>query len=250
MKKDLGQHFLIDPNVLELMATQAMPGGEVLEVGAGDGRLTKEILKRASTVVAVEIDEQYKPILAGLSNKNSNLKVVMGDILNLEIVSLLNPGFQIISSLPYHISEPFLHKIITWDISNAVLLVGNRLIQGSGKLALLINTFFKMEILSDVPKKSFFPVPRTDSVVIKLIPKESRKVSDLIIRRLFLTAQRGTLLKNVLREELTKQLGLTQKQAKEKMSLFKMEEPILNKSFDQLNRQELGELYEKLGLLV
>ncbi|MEK7504171.1 MAG: rRNA adenine N-6-methyltransferase family protein [Patescibacteria group bacterium] len=220
------------------MSSQVMDKCEVLEVGAGDGRLTKEILKRASTVVAVEIDERFKPDLLKL-NSSGNLKVIIDNVLDLDLESFMDPGFQIVSSLPYHISEPFLHKIITWDISNAVLLVGDGLIRGSGKLALLIDTFFKTELLSEVSKKSFSPVPRTDSVVLKLTPKKGGESSDLVIKELFLTAHRGGLLKNVLREKLIKLFDLTQKQSKEKVDSLGLESLILNKSFDQLNNHEL-----------
>lgn len=231
----LGQHFLIDQSVIDLMTKEVKENGEVLEIGAGDGRLTRELLTRANKVVAVEIDERFKPDLVKLNNT----KIIIANVLDLDLEQLMSPGFQIISSIPYHISEPFLHKIITLDISNAVMLVGDGLIRGNGKLSLLLNTFFDVKLLSKVSKKSFFPIPRTDSVIIKLTSRKSGKLSNLIIKRLFLTSTGGGLLKNILQKELGKQLNLTQKQAKEKVTLLRLDRSILDKSFDQLNNKEI-----------
>ena len=248
--RELGQHFLVDHAVIKFLADQVNEGGEGLEVGAGDGRLTQKLLKKAKRVIAVEVDERYKSRLLTLSKKHSNLKVIMDDILNLNLNTLMKSRSQIISSLPYHISEPFLHKIMTLNIANAVLLVGNKLVRNSGKLSLLIHAFFGVELLGEVLKKAFLPVPRTDSTIIKLTPKVESDLFNLIVRELFLTASRGSLIKNVLKEKLIKLFYITQKQAKEKISDLMIDNVILNKSFDQLNNLELAVLSNKLKKLL
>lgn len=259
---NLGQHFLVDPVVINLLADQVIEGCEVLEVGAGDGRLTKVLVQKASKVIAIEIDKRYKPILTMLSKEHPKLKIIIGNVLDLNLGQIMKPGFQIISSLPYHISEPFLHQIAGLDIKNAVLLVGLRLAQALettdardphfGQMSLLAQAFFDFELLQEVPKQTFYPIPRTNSALIKLCPKKEDTLSmqNQILRRFFITRNRGTLVKNTLKEGLVNNQHISQNQAREKIASLNLEVSILNKSFDQLNRQGLGKLYEKLRYLV
>ena len=219
--ENLGQHFLVDQASINLLAQSVNPGNTVIEIGAGVGQLTEALAQKATKVVAVEIDRRYEPVLTQITEEHSNVQVIFGDAIVLKLQDLIpkrneDTGVQIIASLPFHITEPFLHKIANLPIESATLVVGQRLmyaIQASseesvdfGQLTLLAQTFFNSDVLATIEKKKFFPVPRTDSAIIRLTPKEEPEFRsnkrDFLLRRLFITAKRSPLIKNALKEGL------------------------------------------------
>lgn len=261
--ENLGQHFLIDQAVIDLLAGCVIERDTVIEVGAGVGQLTEALAKRASRVISIEIDERYKPILTQIVHKHSNVKMIFGDALSIGFQKYL-PA-QIISSLPYHITEPFLRKIIGLPIKNAVLVVGERLGKAIrakdetdpnfSQRGLLVQTFFDAEFLADVKKQNFFPIPRTDSIVIKLTPKNGKDVKrskrEFILSKLFLSSSHSPTVKNCIKESLTEYSlkQLTQNQARDIIASLKIPQAILDKPFDQLSNEELGILSKSLRIL-
>lgn len=233
--ENLGQHFLIDKAAIDLLAQSVNPGNTVIEVGAGVGQLTEALAKKASKVVSIEIDQRYEPILTDITRQYPNVQVIFGDAITLKLQDLMpkkrdGDGVQIVASLPFHITEPFLHKIVDLPIESVTLVVGQRLafaIQALnedspdfGQLTLLAQTFFDIDVFSTIEKQKFFPVPRTDASIIRLTPKEEHEFRsnrrDFIFRRLFLTAKRSPLVKNCLKEgliefERVKQMGTLSK---------------------------------------
>lgn len=233
--ENLGQNFLIDKAAIDLLAQSVNPGNTVIEVGAGVGQLTETLAKKANKVVSIEIDQRYEPILTDITRRHPNVQVIFGDAITLKLQDLMpkkrdGEGVQIVANLPFHITEPFLHKIVDLPIESVTLVVGQRLafaIQASsedspdfGQLTLLAQTFFDIDVLSIVEKQKSFPVPRTDSAIIRLTPKEEHEFrsnrEDFIFRRLFLTAKRSPLVKNCLKEgliefERVKQMGTLSK---------------------------------------
>lgn len=223
--EELGQHFLTDDESINLLANAVTPGNTVIEIGAGVGQLTEALAERAGKVVAIEIDRRYEPVLTGIAKENPNTQIVYGDALRFRFRdhfpsrnkdSKDEVGVQIIASLPYHITEPFLHKLIVLPLESSTLVVGDRLalaLQAAseddpefGQLSLLGQTFFDIEVLKTIDKDKFFPIPRTNSAVVRLIPREEHDFRgsrrDFILRRLFLTAKDSPLVKNLLMEGL------------------------------------------------
>ncbi|MGB9619118.1 MAG: rRNA adenine N-6-methyltransferase family protein, partial [Armatimonadota bacterium] len=90
-KKRLGQHFLIDRNVLTRIvdASEARPGVNVLEIGAGLGVVTREIAGRGARVVSVEVDPGFKPILDEVLAGIHGVEVVIADVLKLDLPSFV-----------------------------------------------------------------------------------------------------------------------------------------------------------------
>lgn len=257
--QNLGQHFLIDEGVINLLCEQAVPGNTVIEIGAGVGQLTETLAKKSGRVVAIEIDKRYETILKKIQKENKNVEVVFEDALKIQLKKYIVKGkTQIISSLPYHISEPFLHVLSELKIVNATLVVGDRLAkavaankedQEFGQLSLLVQTFFDVDTLLEVGKDKFYPVPRTDSSIIKLTPKkEFKDKKSFIFKRLFLSSKRSPFLKNALKEGFIEFESMTQNQAREEIQKMEISQGILNKSFEQLNNQELRTLSKKLGV--
>lgn len=267
----IGQHFLIDETALNILLSAVQPNSDVIEIGSGVGHLTEALSKRAHSVVAIEIDQHYAPVLASIPSKSTNVSVVLQNVLGVDFKKFIFKSkdrgheLQIIANLPFHIIEPFLHKIVNLPIMNAVLVTGKnfmRTIQAKprdrnfGQTTLLVESFFDYQILSEVNKKGFFPVPRTDSIIVQLSPKPKEfiriNLKSFLIRRLFLTAKYGSKLKNSLKDgfiefyEENKFGLLSQNQARLLVESLNVSDVILNKSFQQLNNQELNSLSEAL----
>jgi len=256
----LGQHFLVDQSVLNLLVKNVTTGNVVIEVGSGVGQMTE----------AIEIDKKFRPILNEISNNHRNIEVIYENTLSLDWKALIRKyrdkaKIQIVSNLPYHISEPFLHKIAGLGIQDAVLLVGKKLgfvVQAQsgddpnfGLRSLLVQTFFKIGLLAPVAKQSFLPIPRTDALLVKLTPRSVEEIKankhDFIFRRLFLTSRHSPLVKNCIKEALIEldNKTLTQNQAKEIISSLDLPETVLNKPFEQLRNKDLRLISGSLHLI-
>lgn len=218
--ENLGQHFLVDDGDVVYLANIVNPGNTVIEVGAGIGQLTEELAKRASKVVTIELDRRYEPVLSELASRYPNVEVIYADAIHLPLQKYIvsdrdESETQIVASLPFHISEPFLHKIIGLSIESATLVIGDKLAYSLqckedsadfSKLSILAQTFFDIELLKMIEKQNFYPPPRTRSAVIQLTPKEEYRFRsskrDFIFRRLFMTAKKNPLVKNCIKEAL------------------------------------------------
>lgn len=222
--EELGQHFLIDDEAINLLAKAVNPGSTVIEIGPGVGQLTDALAENSGKLVAIEIDRRYEPILNEVIEEHPNVSVIFADALAIRFEDFLpkrkkevtEEAVQIVASLPYHITEPFLHKLICLPLESITLVVGQRLsraVQAKsegdpdfGQLTLLAQTFFDIEVLAELDKHKFYPIPRTDSAVIRFIPKEEGEFRgdrrNFLLKRLFITAQRSPLVKNALKEGL------------------------------------------------
>lgn len=273
--QDLGQHFLIDGPTLRLIGSQALPESTVIEIGPGLGQLTEILAQHANQVIAVELDRRFTLVLKHVQKKYPNLQVVFGDALKIDLQQMVHLAqkegrpVQIISNLPYHITEPFLNRTSQLPISDMTLLVGRRFARSAlaetaddpnySSLSLLTQAFFAVEHLVEVPKTAFVPEPRTPSDVLKFTPR--RTLSEALTRlqyleqQLILTQTKGAKVKNVLKESLinfgrdsSTQLRdiTTQRQARSVISSLALPETILTKPFSQLNNQEILTLTKQL----
>ncbi len=216
----LGQHFLIDDFSLGSMAGEVEAGANVIEVGAGVGQLTELLAQRADQVAAIEIDRRFEEVLLELQLQYPNLEVIYGDALTVklgQLVRKLEAGehtVQIIANLPYHITEPFMHQTAGLNVPMS-LMVGERFAQAAmaedphspaySSLSLLSQSFFEIERVLEVPREAFLPEPRTESAIMRFTPKsEGKHLSrqDFVCQRLFLTANKSPLIKNVIKEAL------------------------------------------------
>lgn len=186
-KKSLGQNFLIDSTVCPRMADASVSKDtSVIEIGPGAGILTVELCKRAKKVVAVELDERLKPVLQHTTGGYDNLEIVFGDILKLdlkEIISnhLLNSDhICICANLPYYVTSPVIMHLLKskLPVESITVMVqkeaADRICakvggKKSGAITVAVNYYSKAEKLFDVPKSCFYPSPKVDSSVIKLI---------------------------------------------------------------------------------
>ncbi len=194
-KKSLGQNFLIDPEVCPAMAESAADGDTgVLEIGPGIGVLTVECAKVAKKVVAIELDNRLKPVLAKTLADYPNAEVVFGDAMELDLTALIKEKFSdckrvsICANLPYYITSPIIMKLLTSKLpidSITVMVqkeaaerlcaeVGTR---AAGAVTVAVAFYAKAQELFDVGRDSFMPPPNVDSAVIRLDILENPPVS-------------------------------------------------------------------------
>lgn len=184
-RKSLGQHFLVDELLLSDIADAAVRDRAVpvLEIGAGPGVLTQELLARADTVVAVEIDEDFAALTRErLSPEYPGLTVIAADILEFEPVELLaeagvTPPYVAVGNLPYYITQPIVRKLLECDPApdRIVVLVqrevAQRMAGGPGRESLLsisIKLYGEPHLLFDVPSTAFWPPPKVQSAVVAI----------------------------------------------------------------------------------
>jgi len=210
--KKLGQNFLIDKSVLKKIINVAdlKSDDTVLEIGPGLGILTSELAKRVKKVIAAEKDKRLCEALKNILKDYKNVKIVNKDILGFKFqVS----SFKLIANLPYYITSPVIRKFL--EIKNPPKLmvlmvqkeVAQRICAKPPKMSLLtvaVQFYAKPEIISYVSKKSFYPEPKVDSAIIKILPKavpnkiDTKKFFKLV--KAGFSSKRKFLINNLSRE--------------------------------------------------
>ncbi len=253
-KTYLGQHFLTNDTILEQIAGFVPPKSKILEIGAGEGQLTRELVKNAESVEAIEIDPDLLPQLTSVARKNNKIKIVIKNALELDFASYSD--FWIVGNIPYHITEPLFMKLADTKFKGGVFMVGDSFareavaipnqMESFGKLSWIIFTFFKAEIKFDVDKENFDPKPRTDSGVLALSPRNEEEYTDptlYLMRWLFRGGKDNKLIKNALMEGDIRLKKTTKNLAREMIAKTGLTGSLLAKPFEQLNNDEYLKLY-------
>ncbi len=187
-KKYLGQHFLSNKNILEVMirAAEISKNDIVLEVGPGTGTLTQLLAQRAKKIIAVEKDRELIPYLREKFKNQKNVKIIEGDILKLAARhSPLVTDYKIVANIPYYITSRFLRVFLEAKKKPALMVlmiqheVARRIVArdnpskkfGAGKeslLSLSVKAYGTPTIIRKVPKGIFSPPPKVDSAIIKI----------------------------------------------------------------------------------
>jgi 16S rRNA (adenine1518-N6/adenine1519-N6)-dimethyltransferase len=224
-KHRLGQNFLKDPAALITIA-EAVPiaGMKVLEVGAGHGELTGELSEKVGkggSVTALELDADLIDGLKVLAVNLGNVKIVCVDALKFNFAGYA----AIFGNLPYYISTPLLLKMAESDCKHAVVLLqeefGKRVVAqpGSpdyGRLSVTLQTTFKAELIDFVPRTSFDPAPRVDSVLVKLTRLDSKVSYDSNLLRIAFCHKNKSVAKAF--EHARAELGLEKKEVRKLFS--------------------------------
>ena len=191
-KKSLGQHFLVDKNIVaKIIDAAAIREGErTLEIGPGRGALTGELLDAGARVLAVEFDKSLAQRLRETYGDLKNFELIEADALKLDFSELAEErgtSFKVVSNLPYNISGPLLARFIEQRqaFTELVLMlqkeVAERLLappstKEYGALTVLTRTFAGVERLFQVSPGSFRPRPKVLSTVIRLVPLDTPRV--------------------------------------------------------------------------
>ncbi|MBD3210189.1 ribosomal RNA small subunit methyltransferase A [Candidatus Micrarchaeota archaeon] len=192
-RKSLGQCFLEDRNILRLEARLAdVQGKKVLEIGAGDGRLTEVLLEqKPEKIFAVERDPRYADILRQ-KFRDMPVEVMEEDFLNLEL-----PEFGVVvGNIPYYISSDIIFSLTNYDFERAVLMVQKEFAEkmvakpgdrGYGRLSVTSQFYYDVELERRVLRHLFRPIPKVDSAIVVLSPTGRRlsQFQENVIRYLF-----------------------------------------------------------------
>ena len=216
-KKHFGQNFLNDLNILNKIGTEVKPNLNVLEVGPGEGALTKILLNKSKSVFSVEIDKELTAKLTNLKNQHENFDFVIADFLE---YSLTGQNYDIIvGNIPYYISTDIIFKIINSKIPEFILMVqkeyADRLVASVGspeysKLSVSVQSFFEVKKAFTISKNCFYPVPKVDSAVVCFQARpelvlETQKQRYFEFLKMCFFSKRKTLFNNLLKTKIEKQ---------------------------------------------
>ena len=187
--KKLGQHFLLDRNITDKIASLASPlsGVYVAEIGPGPGGLTRSLLDGgAAQVLAIEMDERFAKLNQDIAPiTEGRLKVAQADALKIDIASALPAPRKIVANLPYNVGTKMLigwitAKPIFWE--QMVLMfqkeVAERICAAPGesaygRLAVLCQSAAHCHIAFEIPARAFTPPPKVDSAVVIIEPLDA-----------------------------------------------------------------------------
>lgn len=214
-KKSLGQHFLIDPLIINHIIDAINPksGDTILEIGPGEGVLTLPLVNSGADIIAIELDRRLAPRLAKQFSANKNFRIEETDILKVDPRDIDLDDFAVIGNLPYNITTPIMDWLMGYhaQINRAVFMmqkeVAERVISPPGKkarstISVLTSLYFDSEIICPVPPDSFRPPPKVDSTVVKFTRHNRQyQISDLkrfekFVRNSF-AGKRKSLLNNL-----------------------------------------------------
>lgn len=243
LNPEKSQHFLSNEKILkdEVKEADLSSTDFVVEIGAGDGRLTKEIVKRAKKVLAFEIDEKFKEDLEEIKKENKNLQVIYDSAINFSW-----KGYnKIVSNIPYTLSEQTINKALRDDIESLTLIVGENfkevLSSSFTKTGLIANTFFKVRAIKKIGKNNFSPAPRVDSWLVKINKKNTLKKSEKILKTIL---SKNGKIKNAIMYSLVEH-GLTKRQSREMIKKFNISKTTED-SIKTMNKKILLEIKENL----
>ena len=242
------QFFLTDEEVIKKTMDFADVGREdtVLEIGAGTGSLTAELAKKARRVITFEIDERFKPFLSKLpKNVEVHYENAWKYVQMHGKWRKKKEYNKVVSNLPYSFIEPFLHNLTFLDYDKVIILVPKRFLKKTGKWG-IFGSFFVPKVLLEVSKEKFYPMPRTDSILVDLVklpdPIETKNLGRFLRQCMYQHEDR--LVKNSLMEGLIKYQKLIYNKTLTKNEARKI---ITGKGIDQKSLEDKpngSEIYE------
>lgn len=198
MSKKLGQNFLIKRGIVDeiVKAADLQEGEPVLEIGPGIGTLTQGLAQSGANVTAIELDTRLLEVLDTTLAQYSNVTIVHGDVLKLDVPSIMNnEPFKVVANLPYYITTPIIMSLLEsrLPIERLVVMVQKEVAlrmvakpgtKDYGALSVAVQYYTKPNIVLDVPPKSFLPAPAVTSSVIRCVLRDKPPV-DVVDEKLF-----------------------------------------------------------------
>lgn len=184
-RKRFGQNFLQDRSIIQgiVNAVRPQPDDVVIEIGPGLAALTEPLAERLTQLHVIEIDRDIVAYLKTLPFAHK-LIIHEGDVLQFDFARI--PGRKkIVGNLPYNISTPLLFRLGDWadSIIDMHFMLQKEVVERMvaqpktndyGRLSVMLQYFFDMESLLDVPPEAFSPAPKVHSAVVRMIPQPGR----------------------------------------------------------------------------
>ena len=183
-RKGLGQHFLIDGEVLGLIisAAELAPADVIVEVGPGLGILTRELAQKAGRVIAIELDSKLAVLLRETLASFSNVIIINDDVLKIEPGALLKEQkvelpYKVVANLPYYITSPVLRHFLEASAKPQTMIVmvqkevAEAIAAKPGDMSILsvsVQFYGEPRIVSYVPAQSFYPAPEVSSAILRI----------------------------------------------------------------------------------
>ena len=180
--RELGQNFLIDSNLLEVISRAAQVGEDdvVLEVGGGLGVLSEHLAERAAHVHVVELDRRLEDALRDATDPHPNVSLHLADAVKLDLGTLDPAPTKVVANLPYGVAATVILRTIevlpgvtTW-VAMVQKEVGERFAAAPGADAygipsVLAQLAADVKVIRSISRTVFFPVPNVDSVLVRLL---------------------------------------------------------------------------------
>ena len=223
----------------------------VLEIGAGIGKLTEKLEKRAGKVYAIEKDKRLCEVL---EEKCKNAEVICGDALKVDF-----PDFdKVVANLPYSISSEITFKLFDHDFKIGILMyqyefalrmVAQPNTREYSRLSVSTQYFADLDILEVVPRTAFYPRPKIKSAIVEIIPKEPQfDIHDKEFFFDFVTAvftQRRKKMKNAILNS-----AQISKISDAERVVLSLPETLMNKRPEELTPEELTELSNRIKVTI
>ncbi len=232
-KHSLGQNFIYDEALLSRLVESAgvEPGDDVLEIGPGSGSLTRLLAARARRVLALELDRDLLPILSQTLCTYPNASVMQGDVMKVDLASLIKEAFGepqrllLVANLPYYITTPVLTRLLTerLPIVRAAVMVQKEVAEkmlaqpgeaGYGMLSVQCQYYARVREAMRVPASCFTPQPKVDSAFMLLDLRERPPVDAPDEARFFGVVKAAfSMRRKTVKNNLQGALGLSREQA-------------------------------------
>lgn len=191
LKKQFGQNFIVDENIINSIINKANIDKDtlVIEIGPGAGSLTYKLATSAKDVLCYEIDESVCDILNSNLSEFNNVNIIFKDFLTANVKEDIKKyeykKLYVVANLPYYITTPIIIKLIEDEIPIDKLVVmvqkevGNRFkaepkSKDYGSLSVFINYYFDVKKILDVSRNVFIPKPNVDSIVVEFTKKVNK----------------------------------------------------------------------------
>lgn len=223
VKKSLGQHWLNDEGALNAVcdAADLHSGETVLEIGPGKGDLTAKLLEAGAEVVAVEVDASLE---ANLRQKFSSLPFTLNMLSIMEFdLSKMPKGYKVVANIPYYLTSHLLRMLLETQHNPVTIVllvqkeVAQRIAAMPGQMSMLsisAQFYCTVELGQVIPAKLFTPVPKVDSQIIKLTPRDKPLFPDVDNKGFFRIVKAGfSQRRKKLLNSLSAGLGISKDQA-------------------------------------
>lgn len=197
-KKRLGQNFLVDPNAIQAILDDANISKDdtVIEIGAGVGFVTEQLVKHAKHVIAIELDDDAIKHLERIPC--DNLEIIHQDILKTDLSSLTNEKVKIVANIPYYITSPIIAHLlgeiddlnnknrnqikdiilmVQFEVAQRIVATEKSIAKQYGLLTILSQFWADCEIIKKVGRRSFYPSPKVDSALVKMTVRQEPRLN-------------------------------------------------------------------------